>query len=147
MFHEFSYFWFKDGDLMITDLDEVPPDVDFLNLYYAHRQIRLASMQGNYHQNPKPSTLLAIAALRWAVANHGEIFPLLYRGVRSSRPDSEYSVLFATPDIGVAKFYGDVKVKEYKNIKGIKFNSHLKSVVTEDYDHIDVEVVFFNDIN
>lgn len=146
MFHEFSYFWFdSNGDLMITDLDKVPHDVDFLNLYQAHRQIHLASMQGNYHKSPKSLTLLAIAALRWAVSNHGEYFPMLYRGVRSSRPDSEYSILFATPDKEVAKFYGDVR--EYKNIKGIKFNSLLKSVVTEDYDHIDVEVVFFHDIN
>ncbi len=83
-----------------------------------------------------------LSTLRWAVKNVGEIIPVVYRGVQDDRPESDHQILFGSPDIKVAQFYGDT-VKTYFNVKGFLSEGIGTSVVTGDYSYIDKEVVFF----
>jgi hypothetical protein len=85
---------------------------------------------------------LNLDVLRIAVKKYGQRFDLIYRGVRSNRPDCEYKIMFGSTDIKVASFYGTIK--EYRNIFGLRTTSTIaKSVVTNDYDKIDEEIIFF----
>jgi hypothetical protein len=67
------------------------------------------------------------------------------RGVRSQRSDKDSLILFGTTDREVAKFYAkDGKIKVYRNIKGLKTMSTVKSVKTDDWaDQGDEEIIFF----
>lgn len=149
-FHEFSYFYFEDNILKIADSCSEVPDgegVEFCKLGDAIHHIQHRGccgrsqhiIQSDYHR-------LCLEVLRWAVKNRGELFPLVYRGYRSSRPDSEYKILFGSRDKEVAAFYGPT-IKEYRNIRGILAKSSIaKSVKTNSWHETDDEIIFFPDL-
>lgn len=150
MYHEFCYFYIESNIVhMVVNSYELPEE-DNLECCTVNEAIAFAQFLGcwnkpqhivttNYHR-------LCLTALRWAVQNDpGETFPVVYRGVRSDRPDSEYKILFGSPDPKVAQFYG--KVREYHNVRGLRANSYAaKSVVTGDYSQVDYEIIFFPDL-
>lgn len=82
-----------------------------------------------------------LAVLKMAVKEYGEIFDVVYRGCSGTLPLNKHLILFATTDRAVAEFYGEVK--EFRNIKGLRCFSSLKSVVTNNYFYDDEEIIFF----
>lgn len=82
-----------------------------------------------------------LAVLRMAVERYGEYFDVVYRGCSGNLPLNQHLILFGTTDRAVAENYGEVK--EFTKVKGLRFISHRKSVVTNNYDYDDVEIIFF----
>ena len=91
-------------------------------------------IRNDYHRT-------ALAVLKMAVELYGEVFPVLYRGTRSSRPLDEHLILFGTTDMEIASWYGEVV--EHRSVKGLRTLSTKISVVTEDYSRRDEEIIFF----
>lgn len=148
--HEFSYFYFEGGTLKAVDkCSQLPDDEDleFCKLSDAVGYVQKLgccgmkqhSIRSEYHR-------LCIEVLRWAVKNTGQVFPVVFRGVRSNRAESEHMILFGTRDKAVAAFYGST-LKEYRNVRGILVRtSHVKSVKTDDWSESDDEIIFFPDL-
>lgn len=144
--NEFTYFYFKDGKLeRVGSLYQVPEEegVAFCKLADAIGYVQKLGCCGmSQHKIRNEYHHLCLEVLRWYVDNFGETFPLIFRGVRNERPDSEHLILFGTRDIEVAKFYGST-IKKYTNIKGLRTASYVKSVKTEDWSEADDEIIFF----
>lgn len=150
--HRYETCFYPDGDQIkvISSINMIP---DHINTYitiansWSHLQ-KIGCIGWGQHQIVNDYHALAIAVLRWAIENGlGDTIPLVYRGVRDDFPDNRHLVIFGSPDLEVAKFYGDT-IKEYHNVKGIKYIAACSpSVVTGDYDQIDEEVIFFPDQN
>jgi len=94
--------------------------------------------KGEFHR-------LCLEVLKRNVREIGEVFSLVLRGVRpSSYPDAEHKILFGSTDRKVAEFYGEIR--EYRNIKGLKVFSLMRSVNYEengDESEMDEEIIFF----
>lgn len=90
-----------------------------------------------------------LAALRWGVEEYGQVVPMLFRGVRTSRPDSKHLVLFGTPTRAVAEWYAAPNgcIREYPNVRALVYRSTLRSVLREghwdDDGEGDIEAIFF----
>lgn len=150
-FNEFSYFYFDKGadtkgSLKIVDkCSQVPDEIeDFCKLDDAIALVQKLGCCGIcQHQIKDEYHQLCLTVLAKAVDNIGETFPLVLRGVRSKRPDSDYKILFGTRDQQVAAFYGET-IKEYHNVRGVRVKcSRAKSVKTDDWDEQDDEIIFF----
>jgi hypothetical protein len=128
-------------------VSEVPEDVeDWTSVGDAVSYVQHLGCAGfSQHKIKSDYHKLCLAVLRWAVENIGEAFPTVLRGVRSQRSDKDSLILFGTTDREVAKFYAkDGKIKVYRNIKGLKTMSTVKSVKTDDWaDQGDEEIIFF----
>lgn len=143
-FDDSRYFYMQGEELTCAQsCSGVPDDVeDYARIMDAVNEVQSRGswglsqhkVEGSYHE-------LCLKVLHLAVQLYGEEFPILYRGSRSKRPDSEYKIMFASPEKEVARFYGEVK--EYRNIFGLKTHSNLKSVKSGDWSEIDIEVIFF----
>jgi hypothetical protein len=143
-----KYFYFENENLKIANFcSEVPEDVEeFTKLSDAVSYVQHLGCAGfSQHKIRNKYHELNLLALRWAVENIGETFPELLRGVRSQRSEQESLILFGTTDREVAEFYAkDGNVKVYKNIKGLRTTSTMKSVKTDDWaDQGDEEIIFF----
>jgi hypothetical protein len=138
-------FWLEDDALQwAKSPDGVPDEVwdDACTIYEAITFVqRLGCGRASQHQIKSAYHETCLAVLRMAVREYGENFPVLLRGVRSARPDSEHRILFGTTNPDVASFYGEIR--EYRNIKGLRTRSLLLSVVTDDYSQQDEEIIFF----
>ena len=138
-------FWLKDGNLQWAESpDGVPDDVwdDACTVYEAISFVQRLGCSGrSQHQIKSAYHETCLAVLKMAVQEYGETFPVLLRGTRSSRPDSEYRIKFGTTNPAVAEFYGEIR--EYRNIKGLRTKSLVLSVVTDDYSQADEEIIFF----
>jgi hypothetical protein len=134
------YFYLDLGNLVVTNTP--PEEIEYCTYTEALRHsCWLGSCGFNQHQFRDDFHVLCNKVLRWLVENYGEKFEVLYRGSRSDRLDSEYKILFGSTDEDVAAHYGPVKI--YRNVKGFKHTSLLKSVKTDDYTESDEEVIFF----
>lgn len=81
-----------------------------------------------------------LEVLKVGFKRYKQRFDILYRGYRKERNDNDYQIIYTSPDINVARFYGD-NIKEYRNVEGLLTYGTGKSVVTEDYQQIDHEVL------
>ncbi len=143
-----KYFYFENDNLRIVDnCSEIPEDVkEFTKLSDAVSYVQHLGCAGfSQHKIRNEYHKLNFLSLRWAVGNIGETFPEVLRGVRSQRSDQESLILFGTTDREVAEFYAkDGNIKVYKNIKGLRTASTMKSVKTDDWaDQGDEEIIFF----
>ena len=142
-----KYFYFENDNLRIVDAcSEVPEDVEeFAKLSDAVSYVQHLGCAGfSQHKIRNEYHKLNLLALRWAVENIGEVFPEVLRGVRSQRSDQDSQILFGTTDKEVAEFYAkDGNVKVYKNIKGLRTMSTMKSAKTDDWAEGDEEIIFF----
>jgi hypothetical protein len=138
-------FWLEDDALQwAKSPDGVPDEVwdTAATIYEAITFVqRLGCGSASQHLIKSKYHETCLAVLRMAVREYGEVFPVLLRGTRSSRPDSEHRILFGTTNPDVASFYGEIR--EYRNIKGLRTRSLLLSVVTDDYSQQDEEIIFF----
>ncbi|MBW4677681.1 MAG: hypothetical protein KME52_27880 [Desmonostoc geniculatum HA4340-LM1] len=140
-------YFYKEGSCLhiVQGCSAVPENVEeFCKLEDAIGHVQwLGCARQSQHVIRNEYHALVLEVLAWSIENQGELFPEIYRGVRSLRPDTEYKILFGTRDIEVAKFYGDT-IKTYANIRGIKVRiSTAKSVKTDSWDETDDEIIFF----
>jgi hypothetical protein len=147
--YPFTY-WYRNNSGNIVEassLSEVPEDIElYCNTYDIGKYFqRLGANNVNPHTYRREGHLFMLEILPLAIEKYGRVFPRLYRGVRSDRPDGEYKLLFGSEDIEVAKFYGKT-IKEYLNVRGLEFHSVLRSVKSDDYSdgygEMDREVIF-----
>ena len=127
-------------------VSEVPEDVeDWTSVSDAVSYVQHLGCAGfSQHKIKSDYHKLCLAVLRWAVENIGEVFPEVLRGVRSQRSDQDSLILFGTTDKKVAEFYAKDGIKVYRNIKGLRIMSTMKSVKTDDWaDQGDEEIIFF----
>jgi hypothetical protein len=150
-FQEFSYFYLESGDTlkMVDACSHLPSDenLEFCKLGEAINYVQKLGCWGkSQHAVENEYHRLCLKVLRWAVKNQGQLYPIVYRGVRTDRPDSQHKILFGTRDKEVAAFYGS-KIKEYFNVRGILVNSsHVKSVKNDSWNESDEEIIFFPDL-
>lgn len=141
--------FYFDGDNLKTaqSVSEVPEEVeDWVSIGEAVSYVQHLGCAGfSQHRIKSDYHKLCLAVLRLSVEKFGEVFPEVLRGVRSNRPEQESLILFGTTDREVANFYAkDGNIKVYKNIKGLRTNSTMKSVKTDDWaDQGDEEIIFF----
>lgn len=141
---DFTYYYFDNNELKIaTVVSEIPEHInEWMTISDAVGYVRKIGCMGQHiHNCQKQSTKLALAVLRIAIYKYGQMFDKVYRGSKSSRPLSEYKLIFASPSREVAEFYGEVT--ELTNIRGLLTRSMAKSVVTDDYSQVDEEILFF----
>jgi hypothetical protein len=138
-------FWLEDGSLQwAASPSGVPDEVwdDACTIYEAISFVQRLGCSGrSQHQIKSKYHETCLAVLRMAVQEYGEVFPVLLRGTRSSRPDSEHRILFGTTNPAVASFYGEIR--EYRNVCGLRTKSLVLSVVSGDYSQADEEIIFF----
>jgi hypothetical protein len=150
--YPFTY-WYRYDDTEIVEvpsLCEVPDNEEILfgNVYtlFDHfNHLGACGINPHIPNNPKNpflrTTEFYLEILPLAIEKYGEIYPIIYRGIRSDRPDSDYRILFGSLDRDVAAWYGTIR--KYRNIKGLHFQSSLKNVLTDDWEHEgDSEVIF-----
>lgn len=144
-----KYFYFEAKSLRVVNTcSEVPEEVkQFTKLTDAVSYVQHLGCAGfSQHKIRNEFHKLNLLALRWAVENIGEVFPEVLRGVRSQRSEQESLILFGTTDKEVAEFYAkDGNIKVYKNVKGLKTISTMKSVKNDDWadNQGDEEIIFF----
>ena len=141
--NDFTYYYFDGNEIKSGLLSSVPDEVeDYAKVHEAIGFVQHIGCTGkSQHVISSDYHRLCLEVLKIAVEKYGETFPVLLRGVRSNRPDSEHKILFGTTDRQVAGFYGEVR--EYRNIKGLRTNSAMKSVKTNNMSDMDEEVIFF----
>lgn len=141
--------FYLDGEVLkVTHaVSEVPEEIeDWASVGEAVSYVQHLGCAGfSQHKIKSDYHKLCLAVLKWAVENIGEVFPEVLRGVRSQRSEQESLILFGTTDKEVAKFYAkDGNIKAYKNVKGLKTMSTMKSVKNDDWaDQGDEEIIFF----
>jgi hypothetical protein len=139
------HYWLENGNLQSAESPDGVPDEIWdtaATIYEAISFVqRLGCGSASQHTIKSAYHETCLAVLKMAVQTYGETFPVLLRGTRSSRPDSEYKILFGTTNPAIAEFYGEVR--EYRNIKGLRTRSLLLSVLTDDYSSQDEEIIFF----
>jgi hypothetical protein len=144
-----SQFYF-DGEILkvVQEVSEVPEEVeDWTSLGDAIGYVQHLGCAGfSQHKIKSEYHHLCLEVLRWAVENIGETFPEVLRGVRGNRPEQDHLILFGTTDREIAKFYAkDGNIKVYKNVKGLRTVSTMKSVKTGNWaDQGDEEIIFFS---
>jgi hypothetical protein len=141
---DFTYYYYQGGQIVeASALCDVPEDIeDYCKISDAVSFVQKIGCAGRSQHNVKTEYhRLCLDVLKIAVQKHGEVFPVLLRGTRSTRPDADHQILFGTTDKTVAEFYG--QVREYRNIKGLRTRSMAVSVATDDYGQCDEEVIFF----
>ena len=133
--------------LWASSISQIPEDDNILitDVYQIHSLLQGIGCCGlsGHDNNPLITgdwSVFALKVLPLAIEKHGEIFPVVYRGISGDLPDNQHRYLFGSLDKEVAAFYGEVQ--EYRNIKGLHFRSTVKSVKTGDYDDGDSEVIF-----
>jgi nucleoside diphosphate kinase len=138
-------FWLENGSLQwAASPSGVPDEVwdDACTIYEAISFVQHLGCAGrSQHQIKTKYHETCLAVLRMAVQEYGEVFPVLLRGTRSARPDSEHRILFGTTNPDVASFYGEIR--QYYNVRGLRTSSLVLSVVTDDYSQADEEIIFF----
>lgn len=138
-------YWLEGGSLMsATKASEVPGHAwnDACTIFEAISFVQRLGCSGRSQHIVKDGYhATCLAVLKMAVERYGQDFPVLLRGTRSARPDSEHKILFGTTDRAVAEFYGTVR--EYRNIRGLRTSSMVLSVVSDDYSRTDEEIIFF----
>lgn len=143
--NDFTYYYFdSEGNLQTApSAMSVPEEVeDFCKIHDAIGYVQKLGCAGmSQHSIRNDYHKLCLSVLKIAVEKYGETFPVLLRGVRSDRPDSDHMILFGTTDRAIAEFYG--KVGEYRHVKGLKTRSVAESVVTGEVDQMDEEIIFF----
>ena len=138
------------GDAWITydKCSEIPDDIFDLTLT-KHEAVdileHLGAIGQNVHTSTKPIHLLALKIIRKCIEDHGEVFPVLYRGTSSLRPINEYKLLYGSPNIDIARFYKgpDGYIQVFRDVLGFRVSTRLKSVITNDWSQIDENVMFF----
>ncbi|UFP97273.1 hypothetical protein [Gloeobacter morelensis] len=125
-------------------LSAVPegPQVEYTTVRNAVGLVQSLGCWGmSQHQIRDENHRLALAALRWAVRHWGcEVD--LFRGVRDDFPDSQHLILFGTPDLEVARFYGP-DIKHYR-VRALHTQSNCVPVASADPGHMDIEYIFFH---
>lgn len=142
-----DYYFFKNGSLIKDKLENIPEDfLDYASFANAamHFQHKGAYNPSLIHKIKDEYDRLCLAVLRHCVEHYGEIFPIVYRGVRqkSEYADNDRLILFGSRDIEVAQWYGFPTL--YYGVKGIEASSPLKGVLNEN--DADQEIIFFPDI-
>jgi hypothetical protein len=140
----FTNYYLAGNTLKSGSVNEIPDEYfeDACTIQEAVRFVQQLGCQGRsqhvvrskYHQ-------CVLAVLQMAVEKYGEIFPVVLRGCFGNLPLKQHLILFGTTDRTVAEFYGEVQ--EFKFVKGLKVKSLVKSVVTDEYDYDDEEIIFF----
>jgi len=140
--NDFNYYYFECGVLNSAPLADVPEEIeDYAKISDAVAFVQKCGAVGWSQHTPRNEYHeLCLEILKVAVKLYGTKYKTLYRGVRSSRPDSDHKIMFATPSKTVAEWYGDVK--EISNIKGLAYRSTLNSVI-ECSSEPDIEILFF----
>jgi hypothetical protein len=141
---DFTYYYYYQGKLKIANkVSDIPEHIEeFTTITEAVSWLQRCGCAGiSIHNEQRESIKLGIEVLKIAVYKYGQIFEKVYRGVRSSRPESEYKILYGSDKLEIAKKYGDVV--EYKNVRGLLTNSWAKSVISEDIAEMDTEIIFF----
>jgi len=140
--NDFNYYYFDSGVLNSVPLSDVPEEIeDYAKIGDAVAFVQKCGAVGWSQHTPRNQYHeLCLEILKMAVKLYGVEHETLYRGVRSSRPDSDHKIMFASPSKTVAEWYGDVK--EISNIKGLAYRSTLNRVI-EDSVEADFEVLFF----
>ena len=145
MLYPLSYWYEKQGKIFRAEsLRDVPEEVE--NNYATANDIgrylqKVGAAGMNFHTKDTPYHLFMLKILPLAIEAYGQEFPVLYRGVRTNRPDADHKVLFASPDLEVARFYGET-IKTYHNVRGLLFLSSLKQVTDDEWGEGDKEVIF-----
>lgn len=148
---DFRYFFFENNIIKeASSLSLVPKEIlDYSRIMDAVDYFQLLGMMGMPIQDKQPNLpngkIYEYYDLYWEVLKiaynqYKQTFPLLYRGYRKERPDSDYRIIYTTPSLDVAKFYGD-NIKEYRNVDGLLTHGCGKSVVTGEWNEIDDEVL------
>lgn len=141
---DFTNYYFEGDRLVGLPASQVPDNkfYDACTISDAVRFLQHLGCIGRCIHTPTSEYHRAcIATLKRATDIYGETFQLLFRGVRSDRPDSEYKILYGTTHRDIASFYG--KILEYRQVKGLRTRTLAKSVVTNDYSQDDEEIIFF----
>jgi hypothetical protein len=143
---DFTQYYYLGGELKVASVvSEVPEDVDdFTTINEAIFWMQKLGCIGRHVHGDNPSNSLLLEVMRIAVEKYGQVFPLVYRGVRSNRPDAQYKILYGALDKNVAAFYGNVKV--YRNVRGLLTRSLAKPVLADETtpaDEADEEIIFF----
>lgn len=145
MIEDFTYYYYgKDGELKTAPTPmSVPEEIeDYANANDAVSLVqKLGCIGRSHHSISSEYHRLCLDVLKIAVEKHGEVFPMLLRGTRSDRPDTDHKILFGTTNKEVAQFYGEIR--EYQNIRGLKTRSTMKSVISDDLTEMDEEIIFF----
>lgn len=128
--NDFRYFYFVGEELVAAPLKDVPMDVqDYWTISEAVRQLAHAGCCGmSFNKfDARPSIRLAAAVVKVAIEEYGEMFPVLYRGLRDGSETSDRVVKYAATSRPVAEFYG--RVVQLENVKGLRTRSMADSVV------------------
>lgn len=141
--NDFTYYWFADGgELLSGPLSQVPEEEDFVTIVDAVNYVQtLGAIGKSQHQIEAGYHRLALTVLKLAVQKYGEHFEVLLRGDRNPRAIADYKILFGTENESVANFYGPIQ--KHHNVRGLRTRSQLLSVITNDCQQQDEEIIFF----
>jgi hypothetical protein len=148
-FDDLNYFYIDSQNNLIEvpKLNDVPEDIQgysrIMDAVAYFQQLGMLGLSANIKGEGRlfEDYNLNIQVLKIGFERYKQLFPVLYRGCRkTSRPDKEYKILFTTPQIEVAKFYGDT-IREYRNVYALLTHGKGVSVVSGDYTFLDEEAI------
>lgn len=142
-----NFYYVLNGRVEIYNSASSIPDGifdDCCTIFEALREVQSRGCQGRLHQKQSSYYQNCLEVLRQvALPVYGERVETCYRGTVSEFTDPvPGSLIFASPSIEVAAFYGP-NILIFHDIWVLKTRSHAKAVVTDDYEVMDEEYIFF----
>ena len=141
---DFTRYYMQDGNLKTSEtVSGIPEEIDdFFSIWEAVGYFQKLGCWGKSLHSDDPTLLLALEVLKIAIDRYGEEIAV-FRGHHGEFAPSHCKVLFGAVDRAVAAFYGPIV--EQRTVRGLRTFSTAKSVLTDDMNVMDEEVIFFRD--